>query len=204
MDLFGFDKQLNILPYDGEVYYFGRLIKDDKVQNAISELMESIAWESDKLFIYGKHITTKRKTAWYGDSSLSYSYSNTTKVALPWIPVLLELKAFVEAHTQTTFNSCLLNLYHSGDEGMAWHSDDEPELGAEPIIASLSLGADRKFLFKHKGTKENISLSLSNGSLLLMKGLTQTHWQHSLPKTKKVSEPRINLTFRTIMTSNNA
>lgn len=198
MDLFGFDHQLNILQCDGEVYYFGKLIDDDNADVLLSELLQNISWEHDELAIYGKHITTKRKTAWYGDSAFEYSYSNTTKKALPWIPALSSLKNLVEQQSQSSFNSCLLNLYHAGDEGMAWHSDDEKELGDEPTIASISLGAERKFSFKHKKTKQSISLPLEHGSLLLMKGVTQKYWQHSLPKTTKVKEPRINLTFRTI------
>lgn len=199
MDLFGFDHQINILPYDGEVYYFGQFIDDDDAASILlSELIQNIRWRHDELFIYGRHIITNRKTAWYGDSALKYSYSNTTKTALPWVPALSSLKNLVEKQTQTSFNSCLLNLYHSGVEGMAWHSDDEKELGEEPTIASISLGAERKFSFKHKRTKENISLLLERGSLLFMKGVTQKHWQHSLPKTTRVTEPRVNLTFRTI------
>lgn len=201
MDLFGYDNQLNILPYDGEVLYFGQSLDDDKATSLMSVLLRDINWEHDELFIYGKHITTKRKTAWYGDNPISYTYSNSTKTALPWVPVLSELKAFVEKQTEATYNSCLLNLYHTGDEGMSWHSDDEKELGPETIIASLSLGAERKFSFKHKSTKENVSLTLANGSLLVMKGLTQRYWKHSVPKTTKVLEPRINITFRTIHNS---
>lgn len=201
MDLFGFDSQVNILPHDGEVFYFGKLIEDGKAQALMSELIQNITWQHDELIIYGKCIVTKRKVAWYGDSPFQYTYSKATKTALPWIPVLSELKSLVEQHSQSTFNSCLLNLYHGGDEGMAWHSDDEKELGETPTIASLSLGAQRKFSFKHRNTKENVSLPLENGSLLLMKGVTQKHWQHSLPKTTQVIEPRINLTFRSIIES---
>ena len=126
---------------------------------------------------------------------------NTTKQALAWTPELLKLKTLVEKQSQVSFNSCLLNLYHSGAEGMAWHSDDEAALGRNPVIASLSLGAERKFSFKHKTSKQNFSLVLDHGSLLLMKGATQSHWMHSLPKTVRVSEPRVNLTFRTIFES---
>jgi len=201
MDLFGFDKQLNTLPYDGEVYYFGEIIGPSNAVYLFNNLLNSIVWLSDELFIYGKRIVTKRKVAWYGDDACRYSYSNTTKIALPWTDDLLEIKALIESQTQTRFNSCLLNLYHDGDEGMAWHSDDEKELGHQPIIASVSLGAERKFVFKHKESKECISHVLENGSLLLMKGDTQQYWQHSLPKTKKTKEPRINLTFRTIIQS---
>lgn len=199
MDLFGFDHQLNILPHDGEAYYFGKLIDDVKAQELLSGLLQNIRWEHDELIIYGKHITTKRKAAWYGDKQFKYSYSNSTKTALPWTSLLSELKKLVEYQSQSSFNSCLLNLYHVGDEGMAWHSDDEKELGDNPTIASLSIGAERKFSFKNKSTKESVSLPLENGSLLLMKGVTQRYWQHSLPKTTKVKEPRINLTFRTIL-----
>ena len=201
MNLFEFDQNLNILPYDGEVYYFGSVLKYQQAEAYLGSLLNTIAWKNDEVIIYGKHIVTARKAAWYGDKSYSYTYSNTTKQALSWTPELLELKELVENHTHNSFNSCLLNLYHSGAEGMAWHSDDESALGRKPVIASLSLGAERKFSFKHKSSKQNVSLVLDHGSLLLMKGATQSHWLHSLPKTVKVSEPRINLTFRTIFES---
>ena len=199
MDLFGFDKHFNLLPCDGEVYYFNSLIDNKIAENYFDDLLEKISWQHDELFIYGKQLTTKRKVAWYGDSASRYTYSNNTKTALPWTSELSALKTIVEQQIQSKFNSCLLNLYHNGDEGMAWHSDDEKELGEKPIIASLSLGAERKFSFKHKAKKESVSLVLESGSLLLMKGSTQQHWQHSLPKTKKIADPRINLTFRTII-----
>jgi alkylated DNA repair dioxygenase AlkB len=118
---------------------------------------------------------------------------------LPWTKELLELKTVIEKETGETFNSCLLNLYHNGDEGMAWHSDGEPELKKDGAIASLSFGAERKFVFKHKQTSHKVELILEHGSLLLMKGTTQTHWLHRLPPTKKVRTARVNLTFRTII-----
>lgn len=149
--------------------------------------------------IFGKRIVTKRKTAWYAAEEYEYTYSKITRKARLWTPELVELKELIEEVTGREFNSCLLNLYHSGEEGMSWHSDAEAELGKEPAIASLSLGAERKFLLKHKRTKEKISLPLQNGSLLLMAGQTQKNWLHSLPKTKKVQAPRINLTFRKIV-----
>ncbi len=158
--------------------------------------MDSIAWKNDALILYGKHITTKRKIAWYGDKSFRYTYSNTTKQALPWTDDLLQLKAIVEQRVGIRFNSCLLNLYHNGDEGVAWHSDDEYSLDSQAAIASLSFGVERKFSFKHKQSKETVSIHLEVGSLLIMKGDTQRFWMHTLPKTKSVSEPRINLTFR--------
>jgi len=161
-------------------------------------LLTEIDWRCDQAIIFGKHIETKRKVAWYADQPFVYRYSNTTKCALPWIKNLQVLKVMVEQETGETYNSCLLNLYHNGSEGMAWHSDGEKELKKKGAIASLSLGAMRKFAFKHKRTKEVVSLNLKAGSLLVMKGETQHHWLHRLPPTKKVQEARINLTFRTI------
>jgi len=181
------------------VYYFGEIIDDMKADRLMKALLQDINWQHDELIIYGKKITTKRMAAWYGDRSYSYTYSNATKTALPWIPALTELKLLVEQQAEWKFNSCLLNLYHSGEEGMSWHSDDEKELGDQTTIASLSLGAERTFSFRHKHTKESVSLALENGSLLIMKGKTQANWQHSLPKVRHVNQPRINLTFRTIL-----
>ncbi len=199
MSLFKFDQNLNILPSDGEVYYFGSVLQHQQAEAYLDRLFNTIAWKNDEVIIYGKHIVTARKAAWYGDKRYSYTYSNTTKQALAWTPELLELKTLVEKQSQVSFNSCLLNLYHSGAEGMAWHSDNEATLGKNPVIASLSLGAERKFSFKHKATKQTVSIELEHSSLLVMKGATQSHWLHSLPKTVKISEPRINLTFRNII-----
>ena len=187
----------NLLPEGGEVYYLGKILTSSEAEKYFKTLLETIAWKNDEARIFGKHFITKRKAAWYGDKPFAYTYSNATKQALTWTPELLELKKLVEHKTGATFNSCLLNLYHTGEESMAWHSDDEKALGRQPVIASISLGAERKFAFKHKKTKEVISLLLAPGSLLLMQGETQANWWHRLPPTKKVSEARINLTFRT-------
>jgi alkylated DNA repair dioxygenase AlkB len=149
--------------------------------------------------IFGKHIVTKRKVAWYGDKNYDYTYSNTTKEALLWTDELIELKTLTEKLTGATYNSCLLNLYHNGNEGMAWHSDGEKMLAKNGSIASLSFGAERKFSFKHKVNKQTHSLILEHGSLLEMKGETQTNWLHRLPPTKTTQKPRVNLTFRTIV-----
>lgn len=189
----------NHLPHDGEVYYHGKILSEDQARNYFNALSEGIEWQHDQAVIFGKKITTKRKVAWYGNSNFSYTYSNSTKHALAWTEELLELKQLVEKSSGETFNSCLLNLYHSGEEGMAWHSDGEIDLKKNGAIASLSLGAERKFSFKHKNTKQKIDLFLADGSMLIMKGTTQSNWLHSLPKTKKVVTPRINLTFRTIV-----
>lgn len=199
MDLFN-QEIINLLPYDGEVLYHAMIMSHEQSQHYFHQLINTIAWRNDETFIYGRHIITKRKVAWYGDKNYSYTYSNTTKEALPWTKELLELKAIAEKISGATYNSCLLNLYHDGNEGMAWHSDDEKEMATGFPIASLSLGAGRKFSFKHKVSKETVSILLENGSLLLMKDETQIHWLHSLPKTKRIIHPRINLTFRTLIT----
>ena len=200
MDLFNneIDSLTNLLPQDGIVVYYKNLLTLNEANSYFNSLLHSIEWKNDQAFIYGKLIITKRKVAWYGDTDFEYTYSKITKRALPWTAELVELKKITEELTGEKFNSCLLNLYHNGDEGMAWHSDAEKVLKKNGAIASLSLGAERKFTFKHKETKETISLILENGSLLVMKGSTQTYWLHRLPPTKLISTPRINLTFRSI------
>lgn len=199
MDLFSSETDTNLLPYNGEVYYYGHVLSQTQADRYLERLLNGIEWKNDEARFFGKLVQTKRKVGWYGDSDYLYTYSGTTKRALPWTPELLELKQIAEKKSGTRFNSCLLNLYHDGSEGMAWHSDDEAALGKNTVIASLSLGAERKFSFKHKKTKETVSLLLQHGSLLTMQGSTQTYWQHRLPPTAKVVRPRVNLTFRTIV-----
>jgi alkylated DNA repair dioxygenase AlkB len=203
MELFDFlsDPSLNLLPGDGIVNYYGKLMSAIEASEMAQALLDRIEWRNDEAVIYGKRIITKRKVAWYGEEAFSYTYSNTTKTAFPWTPELLFLKNLTEKHSGETYNSCLLNLYHDGSEGMAWHSDGEKDLRKNGAIASLSFGAERKFCFKHKKSGEKIDVFLEAGSLLVMKGETQTHWLHRLPTTTKVHQPRINLTFRTIVTT---
>lgn len=198
MDLFA-DSTANLLPRDGVANYHGPILDARQEAGAFAELIEEVPWESDVVVMFGKRIVTARKVAWFGDAGFTYRYSGTEKVALPWIPVLRKLKNLVEERSGAAFNSCLLNLYHDGGEGMGWHRDDEPTLLKGAAIASLSLGAERKFSFKHRDTRETVSLMLEQGSLLVMKEETQRFWLHSLPKTKKVDEPRINLTFRSFV-----
>ena len=193
------DPTHNYLPYDGTVQYYGKVIQQFAADDYFDKLMQNIAWENDQAIIFGRKIITKRKVAWYGDQVFEYTYSNIHKYALSWTKELLELKVLVESLTGELFNSCLLNLYHTGEEGMAWHSDDETDLKRDGAIASLSFGAERKFAFKHKHSKEKIELYLEHGSLLVMKDTTQSYWLHRLPPTKKVTTPRVNLTFRTIV-----
>jgi alkylated DNA repair dioxygenase AlkB len=200
MDLFSehVDVNENLLPYDGTVNYFGKIIEKSAADNYFEILVKTINWKNDEAVIYGKKLITKRKVAWYGEREFEYTYSNTTKKAQPFNKELLELKYLAEQVCGETFNSCLLNLYHNGDETMAWHSDAEKDLKKNGAIGSLSFGAERKFAFKHKRTGEKISVLLEHGSLLVMKDQTQTFWLHRLPPTTKVKTPRINLTFRTI------
>ena len=188
----------NLLPQDGTVNYYGKIFNQDQISFFYERLLESISWKNDEAIIFGKKIITKRKVAWYGEENFSYTYSKTTKQALPWTKELLELKEIIEEKTGEEFNSCLLNLYHNGSEGMAYHSDAEKDLKKNGAIASVSFGAQRKFSFKHKVTKERVDLILENGSLLVMKDQTQNFWLHRLPPTTKVLTPRINLTFRFI------
>lgn len=190
---------INLLPKEGTVNYYGKIFSKAEADFYYHHLFENIVWENDQAIIFGKLVVTKRKVAWYGEKPFEYTYSNITKTALPWTPELLKLKQQIELVSGETFNSCLLNLYHNGSEGMAWHSDGEKDLKKNGAIASVSFGVERKFSFMHKIDKTNISLNLEHGSLLMMKGSTQTHWLHRLPPTKKALTPRINLTFRTIV-----
>jgi len=198
VDLFNSDPTTNILPFDGEAIYYGLIIPTDQADKYYQILFEQIEWRNDESFMFGRHFVTKRKVAWYGDHPYPYRYSNATKIALPWTEELKQIKSKIEEVSNETYNSCLLNLYHTGEEGMGWHSDGEPELKKHGAIASVTLGAERKFAFKHKKTKETHSVILQNGSLLVMKGACQENWKHRLPPTKKVKAARVNLTFRTI------
>tara|TARA_B100000768_G_scaffold3411_1_gene4188 strand:+ start:230 stop:832 length:603 start_codon:yes stop_codon:yes gene_type:complete len=198
MDLFSTEIIKNILPFDGVSNYHGVILDKNQCNFYYEELLKKINFKNDEAVIFGKKILTKRKVAWYGDLEYSYTYSKVTKTANIWTKELLKLKKIVEYKSKETYNSCLLNLYHSGDEGMGYHSDNEKMLKKNGAIASLSLGAERKFSFKHKESKQKIDIILERGSLLVMKDTTQANWLHRLPPTKKVISPRINLTFRTI------
>ena len=191
MELFDKEILVNLLPSDGEAIYFGKVFTFKESQQYLDKLLNNIEWRHDEVTIFGKKIITKRKVAWYGENNIEYTYSHSTKKTLPWIKELTELKHMADDFCQTNFNSCLLNLYHNGEEGMGWHSDDEKSIEKNSPIASFSFGAVRKFSFKHKLSKETRSLLLENGSFLEMKGTTQQNWLHSLPKTKKILEPSV-------------
>jgi alkylated DNA repair dioxygenase AlkB len=190
----------NILPQDGIALYYEKIIAEQEVLELYDALFNNIHWEHERVIMFGKEIITKRKVAFYSDPSISYRYASKTKIGLPWTNTLITIKNIIESFTQESYNACLLNLYHNGEESMGWHSDNEKEIIAGSSIASLSLGATRKFSFKHKMSKATISIELANGSLLEMKGSVQNHWWHALIKSKKVTAARINLTFRQMHT----
>jgi len=189
----------SLLKKDGDSVYFGRILKRKLSDSYLKQLLKNINWKKDEILIYGKHYITERKIAWHGDKHYAYRYSGTERSAEPWTEELLQLKHEVEKHTHNRYNACLLNLYMNGSQGMGWHSDDEKMLDRTANIASLSLGAERRFDFRHNQSKETISVLLEHGSLLVMSGETQSYWKHQLPKTKKITEPRINLTFRSMI-----
>ncbi len=150
------------------------------------------------IHLFGKTFITQRRVAWFGDEPYEYKYSKISRVAKLWTNALRRIKEVVESNCDESFNSCLLNLYQDGNEGMGWHADNEKELKRNGTIASVSIGAERKFSFKHKVSHEVVDINLENGSALLMKGEIQQFWKHCLPKSKKISKPRVNLTFRNI------
>lgn len=198
MDLFNTNPVIRILDQDGEVDYYGPVLAPRQSADYLAALLETIEWQHDEALMFGKRIITKRKVAWYGDQNFGYTYSKTTKFALPWTAELLALKQLVERTSGLSYNSCLLNLYHSGEEGMGWHSDDERSLTRDSSIASVSLGAERKFELRHKVSAEKVAVFLENGSLLVMKGATQRNWLHAMPKAARIRTARVNLTFRTM------
>ncbi|MDZ4666913.1 MAG: alpha-ketoglutarate-dependent dioxygenase AlkB [bacterium] len=188
----------NLLPKDGEVIYYANCFNLAQSERLFEALNTQIEWQQDTIKIYGKGHLIPRLNAWYGDAGKTYAYSGLHLEPHSWTAELLEIKASIEALSGASFNSVLLNLYRNGNHSMGWHSDDERELGKNPIIASVNFGATRSFHLRHKQEKSRIKLDLYNGSMLLMKGQTQHHWQHQVPKTKKPLGPRINLTFRTV------
>lgn len=188
----------NILTRDGEVFYLPEVFDHSSSAQFLSVLLNEIHWQNDEVKVFGKTYITSRKTAWYADGNLSYTYSGIKRTPHLWSPALLKIRDKIEQIAGIRFNACLLNLYHNGEEGMGWHSDDEQELGPKPEIVSVSFGAARRFDFKHKITAEKISVVLKNGSVLWMRGTCQANWKHALPKTKKVKDIRVNLTFRNI------
>ena len=186
---------------DAKLTYYPQWLGPESARNYFSLLRQKVTWEQSTIFTYGRHLKIPRLNAWYGDRGSDYQYSGRKFEPLPWLPELLELKNRLENTTEYKFNSVLVNCYRNSNDSVSWHSDDETELGSNPIIASISLGAEREFQLRHRCNK-SLSLhrmALTEGSLLVMDGSTQNHWQHQLPKTKQHVAERINLTYRLIV-----
>ncbi len=188
-----------ILPFDYSVLDFGLIMNSNYAHEIFLELYKNAPWKPDKIIIYGKENITKRKYVYFGDNKFDYKYSGVSHTSLAYSPVIKKLKSKIEKIVNQNFNSVLLNLYYDGSQGMGWHSDDESTLGSQPMIASLSLGATRRFDLKHKQTKETKHINLESGQLIVMSQKSQSHWKHQIPKQLKIKEPRINLTFRRLI-----
>jgi len=185
---------------DADVSYLDHLPLAEPDTLILQRLIAEVPWRSEEVVMWGRRMPQPRLTAWYGNAGARYAYSGIKLDPLPWTPLLADLKTRVEDVADVTFNSVLLNYYRDHHDSVGFHSDDEPELGERPVIASLSLGAERKFVLKHKHLKHiaPVRLRLASGSLLLMKGDTQRCWRHGVPKESRACGPRINLTFRQI------
>jgi alkylated DNA repair dioxygenase AlkB len=199
-DLFRTQAMLKRIPLaDAEIYYLLELSLAQTTEAVMNQLIDEIPWRAENIVVWGKPVPQPRLIAWYGDKGANYTYSGVHHDPLPWTDTLTDIKNRVEKAAGTNFNSVLLNYYRHHRDSMGLHSDDEPELGRRPIIASLSLGAERNFILKHKTRRDlKIRLKLASGSLLLMKGDTQYCWKHGIEKEKRSCGPRINLTFRRI------
>ncbi|MEJ6621187.1 MAG: alpha-ketoglutarate-dependent dioxygenase AlkB [Opitutae bacterium] len=186
---------------DAEIRYFPTFFTPSKAEFLLDQLLRTIEWKQNTIKMYGKENPVPRLEAWYGDKGKSYAYSGIKMEPRPWTDDLLFIKKSIEAKAGVIFNSVLINYYRNGQDRVAWHSDDEKELGRNPIIASVSLGAERNFKLRHKHYKSNDQkeqIILNHGSFLLMEGTTQHNWMHEIPRTAKPIGPRINLTFRII------
>ncbi len=204
-DLFAADplECRQLLPCDGEAWLYPQWLDADSCRHYFDLLEQQLTWQQSTVSVYGKEHLIPRLNAWHGDSDSLYGYSGLSLTPEPWITPLAELRQRLQQQEMGCFNSVLANYYRDGKDGVGWHSDDESELGPQPLIASISLGAVRRFAFKHRRDKSiaPISLDLPSGSLLIMKGLSQVCWQHQLAKTAKPVAGRINLTFRFVSSS---
>jgi alkylated DNA repair dioxygenase AlkB len=202
-DLFPAQEALAPIPMqDAEVYYLRHLALAQPHHVVMNQLIDEVPWRAENIVVWGRTYPQPRLIAWYGDGGINYTYSGIQLTPLPWTETLLDIKSRVQAIARTGFNSVLLNYYRDQRDSMGLHSDDEPELGEQPILASLSLGEERIFILKHKRDKvlKPVCLKLASGSLLLMKGDTQRYWKHGIDKEARPCGPRVNLTFRSIRT----
>ena len=189
---------INLAPFDGELYLIERFYSPSQADTLFSLLSNELAWQEEEIFIYGRWVKVPRLMCWYGDEKAHYKYSHVVHKPLPWTATLKKLRDEIQQTTHCYFNSVLGNLYRDGKDSMGCHADDEPELGENPVIASLSFGESRNLKFKHQQYKTVLDVPLGHGDLLIMAGTLQHHWQHSLPKTQRPKKERINLTFRKI------
>ena len=200
LDLFDNKNHTSPLQQNLEIEYIRDCFNNNESDALFDSLKKNIEWKQDFIKMFGKSHPIPRLTAWYGDEKKTYTYSGITMTPLPWTKGLIEVKSKIEVYSKIKFNSVLLNFYRSGSDSVSWHSDDEKELGEEPIIGSVSFGGTRRFRLRNKEDKKKIhTYELENGILLLMKGKTQKYWEHEIPKTKKKVSGRINLTFRFII-----
>lgn len=183
---------------NGEYIYIPNFFDRNKANEFLKAFKETILWKQESMNMYGKQVLFPRLTSWYGESDKPYTFSGITLHPHPWTKELLEIKAAIEPICKVVFNSVLLNLYRDGNDSISWHTDAEKELGKNPLIASVNFGAERKFQIRHNETQETIDINLKHGSLLIMKGELQHFWKHQVPKQKKITDERINLTFRVI------
>jgi alkylated DNA repair dioxygenase AlkB len=180
-----------------EIDLISAFFSSEESDQLMAALKTDVEWRQEPILIYGKKVMQPRLTAWYGDANASYRYSGIEMKSLPWIPALTLIRNRIQQQTGFEFNSVLLNQYRDGKDSMGWHRDNEPELGNSPVIASVSFGTSRRFLFrKYREHDQKMEIMLGHGSLLIMKGETQTYWEHSIPKMMRVTDARINLTFR--------
>jgi alkylated DNA repair dioxygenase AlkB len=189
----------NLAPFDGELYLIKRFYQQPEADRLFATLEKNLVWQEETIFIFGKRVQVPRLMCWYGDPDAYYRYSGVNHQPWPWTPELQAIKVKLEQECQCAFNSVLANLYRDGKDSMGCHADDEKELGLNPVIASLSLGEERLFRLHHKKHKETLGINLGHGDLLVMAGKLQHQWLHSVPKTRKLKGPRINLTFRKIL-----
>lgn len=202
-DLFGTSTLQTLAIPGADIQWMPALFNQAEAAALFAALSTSIAWRQEEILIFGKRVPQPRLTAWHGDADAYYQYSGLPLTPLPWTEVLLQIRRRVEEATHARYNSVLLNLYRDGNDSMGWHSDDEPELGDEPVIASLSFGQTRVFQIKPKKRDGGkiARIELSSGSLLVMRGQTQRNFVHAVPKSSRVHAARINLTFRMIAPS---
>jgi len=184
---------------DGHLSYIRDFLSPQEGSELLRLWIENLPWSQDKIRLFGKWLDIPRLQCWFGDPGATYAYSGLSMKPKPWTKELMLLKLKIEAMAQIDFNSVLVNLYRNGRDSNGWHSDDEKELGEKPTIASLSLGSPRVFQLKHKETGERQDILLESGSLLIMSGELQKYWKHQIPKKTKLTEPRLNLTFRKIL-----